>query len=194
MSIKNRFYICLCSLMLATNAPADPSKPIRSAMSTPASIFDLFILQLWEQSKCFQGWFGNSADRNKELCMTTIDYDFDDNIVEMNFLISETDTKIKGFKTANEKRKEQILTAALKELAISIGVESIDEKIGRFGMIQFTPMRRDWKTDDFDADTVKDEIADRTVIHLRVKNEGFIYKASRDHRGKINLSKETLKH
>ena len=186
--------ILLAAMLFASiDAYAEPSKPISSMMDTPSSVFDVFLFQLLEQSKCYQGWFGNRTAQDKtNLCMTTIDYNFDDNLVEMDFFVEEKYEDMKGFSKSGEAQKEAILKRILSYVAQSVGVESRgqDKLNFRLGMIQMTPIRHGWATKGFDDKAVKDEIADRTVIHLRANIEGFVYTATRDHHGKVTFGKE----
>ncbi len=171
---------------------AEPSKPISSMMNTPSSIFDVFLFQLLEQSKCFQGWFVNrKKDDKPDLCMTTINYNFDDNLIEMNFFVEERYKDMKGFASGSDSLKEKILKKILNDVAEYVGVESIVEGQSsfRFGMIQLTPMRHGWGTKGFDEKSAKEEIANRTVIHLRANVGGYVYTATRDHHGKVTFEK-----
>jgi hypothetical protein len=85
-------------LFASSQAMAEPSKPISAFMEAPASAFDVFILQLFEQSKCYRGWFGNTAaEKESDLCMTMIDYNFNDNLIIMNFSVRDSHEKMKGF-------------------------------------------------------------------------------------------------
>lgn len=193
--MKQMYCMALVAALLFTSIQthAEPSKPISSMMNTPSSVFDVFLFQLLEQSKCYQGWFGNRKGEDKaNLCMTTIDYKFDDNLVEMNFFVEEKYEQMKGFTTANETQKKAILINILNDVAQSVGVESRGEGQldFRLGMIQMTPIRHGWGTKGFDDKAVKEEIANRTVIHLRANIDGFVYTATRDHHGKVSFGKE----
>jgi len=187
------FYLIVFTLAVPTHAVSEPSKPISSMMDTPSSVFDVFLFQLIEQSKCHKGWFGNRYKTQKtDLCMTTIDYKFDDNLIEMNFFVEEKYKDMKGFIKGNEEKKESILKTILNDVAISVGVEVRGEGPLNFraGMIQMTPIRKGWNTKTFDQDSAKNEIAERTVIYIRANIGGIIYTAKRDHHGKVSYEKE----
>jgi len=192
MKFKNYIYFLVSMLLITTQAAAEPSKPISAMMDTPASVFDVYLFRLMEQSKCHQGWFGNSKDRTK-LCMTRIDYHFDDNLIEMNFFVQERHEKKESIRTATDKQKEKILNSMMSDLARSVGVDSdieIDGKIILFGMIQLTPIRHKWSNTRFDEKAAKEEIAKRTIINLRTLVEGFIYTITRDQHGKVTFTKK----
>jgi len=192
-----KLWSCICvftsALLVNAQTIAEPSKPISSMMDTPSTVFDMYLFRLLEQSKCNQGWFGNrEKDDKPDLCMTTIEYQYADNLIEMNFFVQERHEKMKGFTSASDIQKEKILKNILIEVAQSVGVVSRgDGKLNfRFGMIQMTPMRHGWGTSSFDEEVARDEISDRTVIHLRSNVDGFVYKATRNHHGKIMFEKK----
>jgi len=174
--------------LAVTHAAAEPSRPIAKMMDTPASTFDVFLFRLYEQSKCFQGWFGNRKNDDKpDLCMTTIKYKFDDNFIVMNFIVREKYEKMAGFRSSSDKQKESMLKALLSDVATSVGVEPQGT---RLGMIQLTPIREGWSTKAFEETETREEIANRTVIHLRANIGGFVYTVTRDHHGNVTFDKE----
>ncbi len=177
--------------LIASIAYAEPSKPISKMMKTPASAFDVFLFQLHEQSKCYRGWTENQdKDDHPDLCMTTIKYDFDDNIIEMHYFVTLKHKKMAGFKSATDKKKEEILKKVLADLAPLVGVE-VSSMAFKFGMIQLTPIRKGWGTKDFDESEIREEISKRTVIHLHSKFDGFSYVATRNHNGEIFFEKKS---
>lgn len=105
---KNCALSLITFFLIASIAYAEPSQPISKMMKTPASAFDVFLFQLYEQSKCSQGWVGNQdKDDRPDLCMTMINYNFNDNIIEMNYVVTLKHKKMAGFKSATDKKKKK---------------------------------------------------------------------------------------
>lgn len=184
--------LLMSTLLVSTHTMAEPSKAISSMMDTSSSVFDVFLFRLLEESKCYRGWFDNREKNDKpDLCMTSIRYKFDDNLIEMNFFVWERHKGMKGFATGNDQQKEKILKNILSGVARSVGVEPIDGRLSnfRFGIIQTTPIRHGWSTKGFDEELAREEVANRTVIHLRTNVAGFVYTVTRDHHGKVTFEK-----
>ena len=184
----------LLFILLSSKSRAEPSKLIAQAMTSQTSAFDFFLFKIEEQSKCYRGWFGNSKNKSAEKpCLTTLNYNFDDNLIKMNFFIDETNEKMIHFKTSNDKKKEAILRDVLSSIATSLGVEEWDGM--KIGMIQMTKMRNGWSKEGFDESKVKDEIAERTVILVTADiKDGFIYRVTRNHHGKVLFEKNKNKY
>lgn len=184
-----RMTLFAAMLFTSTYSFAEPSKPISSMMDTPSSVFDVFLFSLFEQSKCASGWFNRTADDDANICMATINYDFNDNLVEMNFVVREGHEEMQDILNSGEEQKEVILKELLLDTAQKAGVEGWGDR-GKLGMIQFTSMRHGWGAPSFDEELAKKEISDRTVINLRTNIDGFLYTATRDHHGRVTIEKE----
>ena len=184
----------LLFILLSSQSQAEPSKLLAQAMTTQISTFDFFLFKIKEQSKCYRGWFGNSKNKNSEKpCLTTLKYNFDDNLIKMNFFVDETNEKMIHFKASTDQKKETILRGVLSDVATSVGVEELNGM--KIGMIQMTEIRNGWSKEGFDESKVKDEIANRTVISVTVNiKDGFIYKAIRNHHGKVFFEKNKSKY
>ena len=180
-------------LLIVPLAHAAPSKLISKMINTPASVFDIFLFQLYNQAKCIEGqYFEDRGNPRSPLCMYSIYYDFDDNIIEMNFLVSSKSTKMAGFKYATDNRKEKMVREVLDYIAILVGVEKRPKDLSdsEFKMIQTTLIHFGWATKDFDEDEVRKEIARRTRISLSVSDAyPFAIEISRDHQVKIFYEK-----
>ena len=122
---------------LCSPSHADPSKPIRALLEAPASAFDVFLFTLHERSKCYQGAGVSDSKPRPELCMTTIDYNFDDNVIEMHFLVSQKHPAMHRFAAADDAGKRKILDERFKELVLQVGVGGPNDVF--FGLIQNTP-------------------------------------------------------
>ena len=186
-------YKSLISLLLVvtftSQSQAEPSKLIAQMMTTQTTNFDFFLFKLEEQSKCYRGWFGNSKDKNAEKpCLTTLDYNFDDNIIKMNFFVDNTNEQMTRFSSSSDKDKEVILKAVLSKVAVSLGVEEANGM--KFGMIQLTNIRNGWSQKEFNESDIKEEISKRTVVTVTANiKDGFIYRATRHHHGKVFFEK-----
>ena len=184
----------LLFFLLSSQSQAEPSKLLAQTMTTQTSTFDFFLFKLEEQSKCYRGWFGNSKNKNSEKpCLSTLNYNFDDNLIKMVFYVDETNEKMIHFKASTEKKKETILRGVLSDIATFVGVE---ERNGmKIGMIQMTTIRNGWSKEGFDEPKIKEEIANRTVISVTANiKDGFIYKAIRNHHGKVFFEKNKSKY
>ncbi|MFC1859541.1 hypothetical protein ACFL9U_16150 [Thermodesulfobacteriota bacterium] len=193
---KKIFISIVTVLMLANIVMAKPSKPIFKMLNTPITAFDFFLFQLEESCKCDK-WFGNPNTKT-DPCMTLLDYNINENIVTLNFYVHEPDrstTYMKGFINSNEGQKEEILRSAIERLAVVIGVSARESMGKRYGLIQVTPVRRGWFSQDFDEAGIKDEVAKRTVLTIQTKYKGKLYHIERRINGQIfyevSLAKET---
>lgn len=179
-------HILVLTLFLAVSplTVAEPSKPIAKLIGTQASAFDFFLFRLHEQSRC-TSWFDGDTESPK-LCMATIDYIFEDNLIEMHFVVDEDYDGMKDFNQASAQRKETIMKEILHELAKELGLAPIIEEIPvKMGLIQMTPLRYGWSTNDFDENKIKDEIVNRTALYLRANDGKYVYTTTRNQHGKI---------
>ena len=193
MGIYKALASSLLIILVSSQIQAEPSKPIAKMITTQTSTFDFFLFKLEEKAKCYRGWFGNSKGNNsKKPCLTTLNYSFEDNLIQMNFFVDDTTEKMKNFRNSNDKNKEIILKAVLANIATTMGVEENNGM--KLGMIQMTTLRNGWAREAFDETEVKEEIAKRTVIVLTAKiKDGFIYRVTRNHHGKVFFEKNKSK-
>ena len=190
--------IAALATMMLGNGAAEPSKGISTLMKTPATVFDVFLLRVYEQSKCpHQVWFGvPSRPISSDVCMTSIEYSSYDNLIVMNFAVGNDHVKLQAIADTNDREKELVLKALISEVAQSVGTEPRGSIKKRFGMIQLTPIMADWSNSGLNSTEVREEIANRTVIHLRLPTgptgDGT-YITSRDQEGKVTFGKEEIK-
>lgn len=191
MSHKRFIPIVILASLIGT-VSAEPSRHISALMQTPASTFDFYLYRLYDQTKCFHFFESPVLEENKpNLCMTNLEYQFDDNLIVMNFFVRENYKHMSGFLNSSEEKKKDILKTIMADLSKDIGVASRDKDNPgfRFGLIQMTPIREGWKTKEFDEYEVREEIANRTVMHLRTNIAGFVYTLTRDQHGKLTYQK-----
>ena len=115
MRLWNCIYIFVGMILITSQGVSEPSKPISSMMDTPASVFDVYLFRIWQKLEC-------NDVQDIAPCMVRIEYQFDDNIIEMTFRILVSDDQMKEFETATDNQKENILINILGNLAIDVGV------------------------------------------------------------------------
>ena len=65
----------------------------------------------------------------------------------------------------------------------------------KFGMIQLTKIRNGWSKKGFNESDIKEEFSKRTVVAVVANiKDGFIYKATRNHHGKVFFEKNESKY
>jgi hypothetical protein len=168
-------------------ALAEPSAPITKFMDTPASAFDIFLFHLQENGKCYQTFWGNPGNQKLDLCLTRLEYSYDDNIIEMNFFVNNSHKLLQGISGKPQKDKENVIKSILTDAAQIVGVEKIPS-VGFFGWIQMVPIRHGWSTKNLDESEFRDEIRKRTRVLLYTDPiDGKRYKAVRSHHGEISI-------
>ena len=166
---------------------AEPSKPIAKLMHTPASAFDVFLFRIKESGECYQADWGNPGNQKFDLCLTSLEYSFDDNIIEMNFFVSKRHELMKSISGKPKKTKEDTIKIVLTKVAETAGVEKFGS-LGYFGWIQQVPIRHGWSTKDLDVSEIREEIRKRTrVVLFTDPIDGKRYKAVRSHQGEITI-------
>lgn len=163
-------------------AYGSPSRHIAKAMDTPVSVFDMFLLAIELYEKCPTG--------KKLMSMESIVYDFADNLIRMEYSVKPEN--IEGFKEGNEELRKRLLMKKLGILATYIGVKDSSSKDFGLGPIWGMPIRRGWKSKDFDELKFREEVVKRTVIILRTTIDISAlstkeYKATRNHHGKTEV-------
>jgi len=166
----------------------DPSPPIAQMMDTPASAFDLFLLDLQEQMK---------SDAPPGLQLTGLYYEFTDNLLFVTFGLRQDSFTWNRF-WASKTGREAVLRENLDILTKRVGVEPLTQG-GRgklFGWIQFVPIRHGWANKAIDEPSVRKELSERTVVELSADDftgrEDARYLISRDQHGKVTFEKKTL--
>jgi len=166
---------------------AEPSKPIAKFMDAPASAFDVFLFRVKEEGKCYQTYWGNPGNQKLDLCLTGLVYNFDDNIIEMNFFVYEHHELLQGISGKSKKDKEDTVKSILTKVAEIAGVEKRIH-IGYSGWIQSVPIRHGWSTKNLNMNEVREEIRKRTIVRLYTDPiDGQSYKAVRSHYGEITI-------
>lgn len=185
--MKNKIAFVLL-ILFCFYASAQPSPLIEKMISTPVTVFDLFVDKLYSEASCSNDFFGIENWENKnDICMRTIEYNYDDNLIVMNFTIRDNNQIMKGFDISNQKEKNNILKKCMTYLSEIVGVQPNENDHTRFGLIQTTDIRHGWGTKDFDDSILKNEIANRTVIYLRTSHNNITYVIKRDQHGVITI-------
>jgi len=150
-------------LMIPMSIIAAPSSGIRALLETPASVFDVFLQQLYIASNG-PTYFGG-PNMKEQIRIFRIDYDYASNLISISFHIGPDHRLMKGFARHDIRGKKDMLLDAAQDIAISLGLEARDRNI-RYGLIQSLKIRNGWTSNAFDENQVKEEIANRTVFEL----------------------------
>lgn len=194
----NKIILTLCvalALFLSRSAQSDPSDPIQKLISTPSSAFDEFLYRIYDSAKCYRGWFATETRESvRTPCMTGIDYSFSDNLVTMNFFVKPSEEAMGGYFDVSENIREALLLSVLQGVCQNVGVVPAHPELPDlyFGLIQTTPMRYGWATDEVDEKEIRSEIAKRTVINLRVTVRDTTYLAKRSQHGDVSFIRERV--
>jgi hypothetical protein len=174
-------------MMMNSIAQAEPSSTMREFMKTPASAFDLFLFRLEDSMKCYQTYWGNPGDSKLDMCLTTLSYNFEDNIIDIHFFVGGNHKTFKSISGKPEKEKEKIIKSLLLEVSQIIGLEK--KEFGNLGQIQKIPIRHGYTTQDFDESKIREEIIKRTKVTLHFsKVDGKCFLAQRSHHGEITIT------
>jgi len=179
--------ISVLIFMLNLVLSATPSKPIATLMDTPASAFDMFLYNIQKRGECNSRYWGNPGGFKLNLCMTSLDYNYDDNLIKMKFFVSN------NYKLIQDNKKEKIeslLKKIMSKVSQIVGVEHISWGKYYSGWIQNVTIRHGWGTKTVNLDEIRNEIRKRTEITLITQSiNGIRYKVTRTHHGKVIIIK-----
>ncbi len=171
----------LLALVLGCVAPAvgaaDPA--IARMLATPASVMDVFLLRLYEAGKCNNVVRNDNADE-ADLCLTTLDYDADRNLLSAFFRVLPAAPAMDDFVDLEADGRQQIMLQLLDNTARRMGA------VDTWGLLHSTPVAYGGSVD---GDTIKDfraALAARTTVALVTSYNGVVYRATRHHDGKID--------
>lgn len=173
-------------LMIPMSIIAAPSPGIRALLETPASVFDVFLHQLYVASNG-PTYFGG-PNMKEQIRIFRIDYDYASNLISISFHIGPEHRLMRGFSRRDIKGKKDILLNAAQDIAISLGLEAGNRTL-RYGLIQSLKIRNGWTSNAFDENQVKEEIANRTVFELVCAwEEETLYRVRRTQSGDYDFS------
>lgn len=173
-----RFAALLCALMLAQASHGEPGSPLAKMMKTPASAFDLFLFRLYESGKCNNVVKNNNADE-ADLCLTSIKYDYDENILTAFFRVLPAAEPMDDFVEVEADERKAILLELLDNTARRFGA------VDTWGLLHSTPVSQGESAGSADEKSFRAALAQRTTTALSTSYDGVVYIATRHHDGRV---------
>ena len=193
MKIKVITFLIVMSL-IPINGSARPSKLISEMMATPASVFDVYLLQLRMALSCAPSQTGNPNEKKITLCLTSLTHDYEDNLVKMEFYANSERLKAHlgiNVDSMSQESLKRFFKTIMLGLSRDLGLEKLIRLSGSSvysGIIQKTPIRNDYVAGTLDESAVKEEIRRRTNLNFVTDDiNGFFYHVERDHHGSISV-------
>lgn len=199
------FLISLFSSGLAFSAPSDQ---IQKMLATPASIFDVYLMDLYVNNSCdrrirvgvrsgsdIQDWLDGKFHLLKpNRCLTTIpSYSFSDNVITVFVGVYKHDeiATILSKKTKEEDRKKSV-KKLLNDISVWVGTKGCSKGVPAdkgSGVVFRSKIRRGWKTEDTNTVKMKCEIAKRIRLEvwLHGAEERLAKVLRKTHRGEISF-------
>ena len=168
---KSRFL--LFGLLLVQQVFAQPSPQIENMMQTPATVFDMFLFRLYEAAKCNNVVKNSNADE-ADLCLTSIGYDADKNILSVFFRVLPWAEIMDEFVDVEPAERKEIMLKLLENTARRFGA------MDSWGLLHSTPMSHGWQGSAADEKSFRAELAQRTVISLSTSYSGIVSVAKRN--------------
>ncbi len=178
-SLAIALVLCGASTTTSAKSPAAMDPAIVRMLTTPASVMDVFLLRLYEAGKCNNVVRNENADE-ADLCLTTLDYDAERNLLNAFFRVLPAAPIMDDFVDLDADGRQEILLQLLDNTARRMGA------VDTWGLLHSTPVAYGGK---IDADAVKAfraALAARTTVALVTSYNGVVYRATRHHDGKID--------
>lgn len=173
-----RCTLMVLGLFAGTQGLADPTAQIERMMQTPPSAFDLFLLRLYEGAKCNNLVKNTNADE-ADLCLTSIDYDADSNVLSTFFRVYPGAEAMDDFVDLDAEGRKQIMLKLLDNTARRVGAQD------SWGLLHSTPISHGGSAGDADEKAFRAELAARTTTALSTSYDGVVYVATRHFDGSI---------
>lgn len=173
-----RNLIVLYGLLCTLPVFAQPSAAIVNMMQTPASVFDLFLLRVYEASKCNTVLKNENADE-ADLCLSTISYDSGENILSAFFRVLPGAEAMDDFVEQEMEGRRAILLKLLETTARRVGA------LDTWGLLHSTPLGYGRNASVADEKAFRAELAQRTTTSLSTSYDGVVYIATRHYDGTI---------
>lgn len=170
--------IMLFGILIATPAFAAPGGQIAKMIQTPASTFDMFLFRLYEAGKC-DNVVKNTNSDEADLCLTSIGYDADKNILSVFFRVLPGAEAMDDFVNEERDGRKQIMLKLLENTVRRLGV------VDTWGLLHSTPISHGWNAGDAEEKSFRTELAQRTTTALSTSYDGVVYIATRHQDGTI---------
>ena len=174
--IKN--LVILFSILFAQQALAEPSPQIAKMIQTPATAFDMFLFRLYEAAKC-NNVLKNSNSDEADLCLSSIKYDADTNVLLTFFRVLPATEAMADFVDQDTDGRKQIMLKLLDNTVRRVGA------LDSWGLLHSTPISHGWKGNVVDEKSFRAELAQRTSTALSTLYDGVVYIATRHQDGRI---------
>ncbi len=170
--------LVLGGFLLSLSAMAEPGPQITTMMQKPASAFDLYLFRIYESGKC-NAVIKNNKLEEADLCLTSIGYDADKNILTAFFRILPGAEVMDDFVDLEADERRQILLQILENTARRFGA------VDGWGLLHSTPISYGNLSGRVDEKAFRAELAQRTDTRLSTSYDGIVYVATRHHDGRI---------
>jgi len=170
--------LILSSILLAPQVLAAPGQQVSRMMQTPASMFDMFLFRLFEAGKCNNVLKNNNSDE-ADLCLSSIRYDADKNILSAFFRVLPGAEAMDDFVDMERDGRKQTMLTLLENTARRVGA------VDTWGLLHSTPISHGLSINAADKKLFRAELAERTTTALSTSYDGVVYVATRHHDGRI---------
>jgi len=171
----------LIVVLLSQQTFATPGPQISQMLQTPASAFDMFLFRIYEAAKCNNVLKNNNSDE-ADLCLSSIKYDADDNILFTFFRVLPGAEAIDDFIEQDTAGRKAAMLSLLENTAKRVGA------LDNWGLIHNIPFSLDPNMSKTTINAFRAELAKRTATTLTTSYDGVVYTATRSHDGIIKYS------
>jgi hypothetical protein len=147
-------------------------------MQTPASAFDMFLFRLYEGAKCNNLVQNGNADE-ADLCMTSIAYDAETNVLSTWFRVYPGAEAMDDFVDQDAPGRKAILLKLLDDTVRRVGA------LDSWGLLYSTPISHGNAAAVADEKQFRAELAARTTTALSTSYDGVVYVATRHYDGSL---------
>ena len=173
-----RCTLLILGLLTATPGLAGPGAQIERMLQTPPSAFDLFLFRVYEDAKCNK-LVKNSNAEEADLCLTSISYDADSNVLSTFFRIYPGAEPMDDFVDLEASGRRQIMLKVLDNTARRVGA------LDGWGLLHSTPISYAGSAGSPQEKAFRKELAARTTTALSTSYDGVVYVATRHFDGSI---------
>jgi len=169
------------SFLFAQQVLAGPSPQIAKMIETPATALDMFLFRLYEAGKC-DNVLKNSNSDEADLCLSSLSYDADKNILSTFFRVLPGAEVMDDFVDEEVAGREVIMLNLLENTARRVGA------VDTWGLLHSTPISHGWKSSAAEEKSFRAELAQRTTTAVSTSYDGVVYIATRHQDGTIKYS------
>lgn len=173
-----KFVMILFAILLGQPVYAETGSAITKMMQTPATAFDIFLFRIYESAKC-NNVVKNLNSDEADLCLSTIKYDVDKNILSAFFRVLPVAEAMDDFVDLEADGRKEIMLKLLDKTVRRVGA------VDSWGLLHSTPISHGPKANRADEKSFRAELAARTSTVLSTSYDGVVYIATRHHDGRI---------